>query len=119
MLSIYPACFFTEDKGYAVVFPDLNYLATQGETLEEAMRMAVDCLAGYLYSCQIDGMRTPPASALKDVNIGMVARELDCAEVNKDSFVNLIAVDVAAYAREHFTKTHGQFAQTNKLAETF
>lgn len=118
MLSIYPACFYG-GQGVCGCFSGFELSCHTGETLEEAMRMAVDCLAGYLYSCQIDGMRTPPASALKDVNIGMVARELDCAEVNKDSFVNLIAVDVAAYAREHFTKTHGQFAQTNKLAETF
>ena len=48
MLSIYPACFFKEDNGYSVIFPDLNYLATQGDTLEDAVAMAVDCLAGYL-----------------------------------------------------------------------
>lgn len=51
MLSIYPACFFKEDNGYSVIFPDLNYLATQGDTLEDAVAMAVDCLAGYLYNC--------------------------------------------------------------------
>ena len=50
MLSIYPACFFKEDNGYSVIFPDLNYLATQGDTLEDAVAMAVDCLAGYLYT---------------------------------------------------------------------
>ena len=55
MLSIYPACFFKEENGYSVVFPDLNWLATQGDTLDEAMSMAVDCLAGYLYSCKKDG----------------------------------------------------------------
>ena len=41
MLSIYPACFFKEDNGYSVIFPDLNYLATQGDTLEDAVAMAV------------------------------------------------------------------------------
>ena len=52
MLSIYPACFFKEDNGYSVIFPDLNYLATQGDTLEDAVAMAVDCLAGYLYTAR-------------------------------------------------------------------
>ena len=53
MLSIYPACFFKEaDGGYSVIFPDLNWLATQGDNLQDAMEMAVDCLAGYLYDCQ-------------------------------------------------------------------
>ena len=51
MLSMYPACFYKEAEGYSVVFPDLNNLATQGDTFEEAMEMAVDCLAGYLYTC--------------------------------------------------------------------
>ena len=50
MLSIYPACFYEETNGqYSVIFPDLNHLATFGDTFEEAMEMAVDCLAGYLY----------------------------------------------------------------------
>ena len=48
MLSMYPACFYKEAEGYSVVFPDLNNLATQGDTFEEAMEMAVDCLAGAL-----------------------------------------------------------------------
>lgn len=48
MLSAYPACFFKEDNGgYSVVFPDLNYLATQGDDLEDATNMAIDCLAGF------------------------------------------------------------------------
>ena len=55
MLSIYPACFFKEDNGYSVIFPDLNYLATQGDTLEDAVAMAVDCLAY--------GRVSPPAGA--------------------------------------------------------
>ena len=54
MLSIYPACFFKEDNGYSVIFPDLNYLATQGDTLEDAVAMAVDCLAGYLCTAKMD-----------------------------------------------------------------
>ena len=40
MLSIYPACFFKEENGYSVIFPDLDDLATCGENLEEAMTMA-------------------------------------------------------------------------------
>ena len=55
MLSAYPACFFKEESGYSVVFPDLNDLSTCGETLDESLRMAVDCLAGYLYWLKKDG----------------------------------------------------------------
>ena len=55
MLSIYPAIFYEEKEGgYSVIFPDLNHLATCGDTLNEAMAMAVDCLAGYIYSEELD-----------------------------------------------------------------
>ncbi len=47
MLSAYPACFIKEDNGYSVIFPDLNDLATCVNTLDEALAMAVDCLAAY------------------------------------------------------------------------
>ena len=45
MLSIYPACFFEEEKHYSVIFPDFNYLSTCGDSLQDAMEMAVDCIA--------------------------------------------------------------------------
>ena len=45
----YPACFFKEENGYSVIFSDLNDLSTCDETFKGAMKMATDCLAGYLY----------------------------------------------------------------------
>lgn len=54
MLSIYPAIFYKEKDGYSVIFPDLNYLSTCGENLNDAMEMAIDCLAGYLYTAKLD-----------------------------------------------------------------
>ena len=103
MLSIYPACFFKDETGYSVVFPDLNWLATGGSTETEAMNMAVDCLAGYLYSLKNEGEQAPAASAIGDVSLETVARELD-ADTN-GSFVNMVSVDVAEYAKEHFEKS--------------
>ena len=103
MLSIYPACFFKDETGYSVVFPDLNWLATGGSTETEAMNMAVDCLAGYLYSLKNDGEQTPAASAMSDVSLDAVAKELD-ADTN-GAFVNMVSVDVAEYAKEHFEKS--------------
>lgn len=103
MLSAYPACFLKEDQGYSVVFPDLNYLATCGNTLEEALTMAVDCLAGYLYRLQEDGETAPAASAIDKINAKEVAGEL---EVSSDgAFVNIVTVDVAEYAKIHFEKS--------------
>ena len=103
MLSIYPACFFKKENGYSVIFPDLNWLATSGETEAEAMSMAVDCLAGYLYTLQQDGDEIPSPSAIKDISLQKVAEEL---EADTDGgFVSMVSVDVANYAKEHFEKS--------------
>lgn len=105
MLSMYPACFFHENNRYSVIFPDLNWLATQGDTFEEAMEMAVECLAGYLHTCQMDGDDIPEPSKLSDINPEAVAKELDPEASQCESFVNMVSVDVASYAKEHFEKS--------------
>ncbi len=48
-----------EEGGYVVSFPAIPGLATQGETLEEARAMAVDCLKAYLESLRMDGEPAP------------------------------------------------------------
>ena len=105
MLSIYPACFFKEENGYSVVFPDLNWLATQGDTLDEAMSMAVDCLAGYLYSWKKDGDVISAPSKLSDIDMEAIGKELDPDTPVDGSFVNMVSVDVEAYAKQHFEKS--------------
>lgn len=103
MLSAYPACFFKEESGYSVIFPDLNDLATCGNTLDEALTMAVDCLAGYLYWLQKDGEVAPAASPIDKVNLTEIA---EAFEVSTDeAFVNIVTVDVAEYAKTHFEKS--------------
>lgn len=100
MLSVYPACFYKEKEGgYSVIFPDLDHLSTCGETLENALEMAVDCLAGYLYSAKQEGETVPDPS------------EMSCIDVNEEydeyesAFVNMVAVDVFEYAKKHFEKS--------------
>ena len=53
-----------EDGGYVVTFPAIPNLATQGETLEEARRMAEDCLRGYLEVLQETGRPLPAPGPL-------------------------------------------------------
>lgn len=103
MLSAYPAIFYKEENGYSVIFPDLNYLATDGETLEQALAMAIDCLAGYLFSAKLDKEKNPAPSDLKDIDPIRVADELDTE--SGDFFVNLVTVDVDEYAKTHFNKS--------------
>ena len=99
MLSAYPACFYKErEGGYSVIFPDLDHLATCGETLEEALKMAVDCLAGYLYTLKMTGETIPEPSAPDKID-----PDEECDEY-AEVFVNLVTVDVDEYARTHFEK---------------
>lgn len=103
MLSAYPACFMEEENGYSVVFPDLNDLATCGQTLDEALTMAVDCLAGYLYWLQKEGENAPEASSPNRINLAEIA---EMSEVSADKIlVNIVTVDVAEYAKTHFEKS--------------
>ena len=66
--------------------------------LNEAM--AVDCLAGYLYVSQKDGDTIPEPSAIDNISLNEIAKELDLNPAG--AFVNIVSVDVNAYAREHF-----------------
>lgn len=96
MVSIYPACFYKEkNSGYSVIFPVLN-IATCGDTLEEAQRMAVDCLAGFLDEAQQENRQVPPPPAMGDIDID---GEYDGYE---SAFTDTVAVDAGEYAREHF-----------------
>lgn len=104
MLTIYPACFYKEESGYSVIFPDLNWLSTCGESLEQAMEMAIECLAGYIYTCEKSGDIIPTPSALADVDPVAVAIELDPDSPVGECFVNMVSVDVAVYAKIYFEK---------------
>ena len=103
MLSVYPACFFKEKNGYSVIFPDLNWLATCGDTETEALNMAVECLAGYLYTLEMDGQKAPKASKREDIFLEDIAKELDANP--KGAFINMVSVNVSEYAKEHFEKS--------------
>ena len=79
MISIYPACFYeNKDGSYTVIFPDLDYTATQGENLEDAFAMAVDCLAGYLYTSLENHESFPKASVMSSIDPKKVLQEIDC-----------------------------------------
>lgn len=93
MLSIYPACFYKEKEGnYSVIFPVLG-IATCGDTIDEAMEMAIDCLAGYLYDAKIAKEEVPKPPKMEDIDID---------EEYETAFVNMVTVDVDEYAKKHF-----------------
>lgn len=99
MLSMYPACFYKEKEGnYSVIFPVINQ-ATCGDTLDEAMKMAVDCLAGYLYNAKLENLEVPKAPSMESINVDEEYDEYESA------FVNMVTVDVDEYAKKHFEKS--------------
>lgn len=100
MLQIYPACFFKEKNGYSVIFPNLN-LSTCGETLQEAMNMAVDCLAGYLYMAEKEREDVPEVN--NNIDIEAVKKDLEID--SQEYFISMITVDVKEYAKTHFEKS--------------
>lgn len=94
----YPACIYKEDTGkYSIIFPDLDNLATFGDDLTEAMAMAVDCLAGYIYTLKLEGENIPKPSELKDI-------KLENYEEVVEAYISMIFVDVEAHAKTHFNK---------------
>jgi antitoxin HicB len=49
------------EGGFSVFVPDLPSVATQGETVEEALEMARDAIEGYLAVMRDEGWSVPPA----------------------------------------------------------
>lgn len=103
MLSAYPAFFFKEENGYSVIFPDLNYLSTCGDSLEQAFTMAIDCLAAYLYWLKEDNEVAPTPSSMEQLDLVAFAQELELDSA--DGFINIVTVDVDEYAKIHFEKS--------------
>lgn len=96
MLAAYPACFYEEHEGgYSVIFPDLG-IATQGDDLNDALAMAIDCLAGYVFMSKQEKEALPQPSDIKAIDIDAEYDDY------KSAFINIVAVDVEEYAKAHF-----------------
>jgi len=67
---IFPAVFEKgENKGYSVTFPDLPGCITEGDTIEEALRMAKEALELHLYGMEEDGDLIPAPTAPEKIKI--------------------------------------------------
>lgn len=90
---VYPAVFSPEEKGqYSVFFPDLDGCYTCGDNLQDAIMMAADVLAFYLYDEEKNGNTIPEPTPIKQV------------ELNENEFVNYVACDTREYAKMHSNK---------------
>jgi len=94
MKFVYPAVFYPDKDGsYAVVIPDLNELATQGNDLANAIDMAEDACGLYVYTSMKDGEKIPEASDISHIKTD-----------EEGTFVSLISVDMTEYAKKHNEK---------------
>lgn len=95
MKLVYPSIFTLceEKSGYTVIVPDLPGCVTEGESLSDAIEMAVDAASGWILGELEDGNSFPLPSDYKDVS------------VPKDSFVNLIVLDIDSYSEKYGNKS--------------
>ena len=104
MIVTYPACFYVQSDCVIVEFPDLNHLVTQGDDLNDAMAMAIDCLAGYLYDDKEIGIETPKPSNLNDIDPVQYYKQIYVDAPVGECFKSYVSVDVEEYAKLHFNK---------------
>ncbi|MDY4920832.1 MAG: type II toxin-antitoxin system HicB family antitoxin [Phascolarctobacterium sp.] len=93
---LYPACFYPcENKlgAYTVVIPDLPGCLSEGNSLEDAIFMATDAASGWILTQMEDGLIVPKASDIKSV-----------VPDSPDGFVNLLIIDIEAYAEKYGEK---------------
>ena len=91
MKLVFPAVFsrLEQSEGYCVTFPDLPGCVTQGNSLADAIDMAVDAASGWVLDELEDGKEVPKASRRNNIVLE-----------SKDDFVNLIVLDMDAYAEK-------------------
>lgn len=88
-ILVYPAVFEKENDEYNVTFPDVPEAITCGDSVEQAVEMAQSALGLALY----ESNEYPKASNPKEI------------DVNEDSFISMITLDISEYRRENHSKT--------------
>ncbi|MDR0220870.1 MAG: type II toxin-antitoxin system HicB family antitoxin [Lachnospiraceae bacterium] len=94
MKLVYPVCFYPEDNGgYSVDVPDLLGCVTQGDSLADAMEMAVDAACGWILSSLEDAEEIPKPSKLEDIK-----------PEYENGIVNYVMLDIDSYAEKYGNK---------------
>lgn len=94
MKLIYPAIFtpFGDRDGFTVEIPDLPGCITEGDSLIEAIEMGTDVASGWILGEIEEGNGFPAARASSDIT------------VPEGSFINLLVLDMDAYAEQYGSK---------------
>ncbi len=91
MKLLYPAVFspFDDGSGYTVRVPDLPGCVSEGDSLADAIIMGTDAASGWVLDELEDGNDIPKASDINDI------------KVEKNEIVNLLVLDMDAYAEKY------------------
>jgi len=102
MKVIYPVLFYEEkENGYSVFIPDLNNNTTCDSTLEEAMYMAEDLIAGIILDLMEENLKIPKASKIEEVSFEKLEKEINLKDWDYVSkFKTYIAVDINSFAEK-------------------
>lgn len=102
MKVIYPVLFYEEKEGgYSVFVPDLQNASTCGSTLEEAMYMAEDLIAGLILDEIEEGNKIPKESRIEDVTHEELEANLELDNWDYVSkFKTYISVDISSFAEK-------------------
>lgn len=104
MNYVYPAVFYEEEGKISVIFPDLGNLATFGDNVADAMRMAQDACGLHLFTALREGDPLPAPSSLGEINPAAILKEFEMESAAESAFVNMVLVDMTEYARKHSDK---------------
>ncbi len=102
MKVIYPVLFYEEKEGgYSVFVPDFEDTSTCGDTLEDAMYMAEDLIAGLILDRIEEGVKIPKSSKIEEVSFEDLENDLEIEDWNYVSkFKTYIIVDIDAFAEK-------------------
>ncbi len=94
MKLTYPACLYPDEDGYSVIVPDLPGCVTQGNSLEEALEMAIDAASGWVLDELESGNTPPKASRPEEIK----------PDEYPNGFVSLLLLDIDRYAEKYGDK---------------
>lgn len=87
-IFIFPAVFSKDDDGYSVYFPGIEGAFTCGDTFEEAVFMAKDCL-----ELNLDGIEEIPKVI-----------DIEDIKLEKNEYVVMIQADMVSYRKKYYSQ---------------
>ncbi len=113
-LKISGECIFIKDEGegrWSAIFPQYNHMATSGDTLEEAMRLAQDCLRLEALT-RLDDGESGTVEAQHVGEVRMLSVEVDEKELAESKCLSRAeAADLIGVSKQHV----GQLIRDGKL----